>query len=246
MRDALEHRPLAGPGCSAEGRGAGPAGRRRSIPRAGRRIHMDAFKWLEWGQRLQAIAQTGLSYCKDPFDIQRYEEIRRIAAEVLAAGASLPDARQALELFKGEVGYATPKVDVRAAAFRDGRILLVRERSDGFWTLPGGWADVGESPSVAAAREAKEESGYDVVVRKVAAVYDRNLHGHPPIPFHTYKLFFLCDVTGGAPSEGLETDGVSFFDEGNLPPLSLSRVTPAQIAHLFGHYRHPEWPTSFD
>ena len=145
-----------------------------------------------------------------------------------------------------DVGYATPKVDVRAAVFREGRLLLVREKEDGCWTLPGGWADIGDSPSTAVVREVKEESGYDVKARKLLALLDRNLHGHPPIPYHAYKLFFLCDLVGGNAHAEQETDAVDFFANGEIPPLSLTRVTPAQIARLFEHSFHPEWPTQFD
>jgi ADP-ribose pyrophosphatase YjhB (NUDIX family) len=204
-------------------------------------------QWLVWARALQAVAQTGLTYAKDPFDTQRYEAVRRIAAEMMAAGSSPPiDARTLGEFFRRDTGYATPKVDVRAAVFRDDRILLVKEREDGAWTLPGGWADIGDAPSVAAVREVKEESGYDVVARKLLAVHDRNLHGHPAIPYHAYKLFFLCELVGGRAAASYETEEVGFFAENEIPPLSLTRVMPQQIAHLFDHHRHPEWPTSFD
>jgi ADP-ribose pyrophosphatase YjhB (NUDIX family) len=145
-----------------------------------------------------------------------------------------------------DVGYATPKVDVRAAVFREGRLLLVREREDGRWTLPGGWADIGDSPSTAVVREVKEESGYDVRARKLLALLDRNLHGHPPIPYHAYKLFFLCDIVAGNAHAEQETDAVGFFAHDEVPPLSLTRVTPSQMARLFEHFFHPEWPTQFD
>ena len=203
---------------------------------------------LDWAKRLQAIAQTGLTYAKDPYDIERYRSVRQIAAEMLAANTSSVSSGKLLELFALDIGYATPKIDVRAAVFSDEGILLVREVSDGAWTLPGGWADVGDSPSLAAVREVKEESGYDVVARKLAAVYDRDheRHGHPAMPYHVYKLFFLCEAVGGAAKTSSETDAVSFFAEDRIPPLSLARVTPQQIAHLFDHHRHPEWPTSFD
>jgi len=202
--------------------------------------------WLDWAQRLQALAQTGLTYCRDPFDTGRYEAIREIAAEIMASGAGLKDSSAVLDLFKGDVGYATPQVDVRAAVFEHERLLLVREREDGCWTLPGGWADIGSSPSLNAVREVREESGYESEVVKLAAVYDRDRHGHPPIPWYTYKFFFICRLTGGAPAQSNETDAVDFFDEDNMPQLSLTRVTPAQIRHMFDHLRHPEWPTSFD
>jgi ADP-ribose pyrophosphatase YjhB (NUDIX family) len=202
--------------------------------------------WLDWAQRLQAIAQTGLAYSLSPFDTERYEAVREIAAEVMARGAGVADASTIVELFRGEAGYATPKVDVRAAVFDGGRILLVREREDGGWTLPGGWADVGDSPSASVLREVREESGYEAQVVKLAAVYDRNLHGHPAIPFHAYKMFFICRLSGGAPAVSHETDGVGFFEENEIPQLSLTRVMPAQIRHMFDHWRHPEWATSFD
>ncbi len=202
-------------------------------------------KWLGWAQRLQAIAQTGLHYARDPFDVERYKDVRDIAAE-MAATFSDADASAMRALFAGEAGHATPKVDVRAAVFRDDAILLVRERSEGLWTLPGGWADIGESPGEAVAREAFEESGYCVRAVKLLAVYDRNKHPHPPFPFHTYKLFFQCELTGGEPAHSVETDGVGFFREDELPELSVMRVTPEQIARFFRHYRHPDWPADFD
>jgi len=207
---------------------------------------MENPQWLEWARRLQAIAQIGIEYCKDPYDRQRYEEIQRLAAEMMAKSAGLPDAGPILELFKNEVGYATPKVDIRTAVFDEDRILLVRERADGLWTLPGGWADIGESPSLAAAREVKEESGYEVVVRKLAAVYDRDKHEHPPMAYHVYKLFFVGEPCGGRAEPSLETTDVEFFWEHELPPLSLTRVTPGQVKHMFGHFRNPGWATSYD
>lgn len=201
---------------------------------------------LIWARKLQALAQTGLTYTSDPYDIERYRNMGQIASEMMAASSSTIPPINLTDLFTCELGYATPKVDVRSAVFAGNQILLVRERSDGGWTLPGGWADVGDSPSVAAVREVKEESGYEVVARKLAAVYDRDRHGHPPIPYHAYKLFFICELVGGIAQTSIETDEVSFFAEDNIPPLSLSRVTPEQIVHLFGHYRNPDWPTSFD
>jgi len=203
---------------------------------------------LDWAKRLQAIAQTGLTYAKDQYDIERYRGIGGIASEMMSACSTNIPSTRLVDIFGCEVGYATPKIDVRAAVFSRDRLLLVRERSDDAWTLPGGWADVGDSPSAAAARETKEESGYDVVARKLAAVYDRDhpRHGHPPMAYHVYKLFFVCELLGGAPTTSIETQDVGFFAEDRLPNLSVPRVTAEQIAHLFGHYRHPEWPTSFD
>ncbi len=203
-------------------------------------------QWLDWARRLQAIAQAGFTYTRDEYDRERYREVQRIAVELMAAGAADVPVETIAGLFSAQTGYATPKVDVRAAVFHDGKILLVKEREDGGWTLPGGWADVGDPPSVAAVREVKEESGYDVVARKLAFVYDRDRHDHPPFPFHTYKLFFLCDLVGGEATSSHETEGAAFFAEDRIPPLSLTRVTPAEIASLFEHHRHPEQPTAFD
>lgn len=205
-----------------------------------------ASEWLKWATKLQAIAQTGLTYAKDPFDVERYEAIRSIAADLMAFGSRAPDPETFVKLFGIDTGYATPKVDVRAAVFRDSKILLVKEREDGCWTLPGGWADVGDSPSAAVIREVKEESGYSVKAHKLLAFLDRNLHGHPPIPYHAYKLFFLCDLVGGDATTGTETEAVGFFGEMEIPPLSLTRVTPTQVSLLFEHFRHPDWPTTFD
>jgi ADP-ribose pyrophosphatase YjhB (NUDIX family) len=151
-------------------------------------------------------------------------------------------------LFAGAKGYETPKVDVRGVVFRDDRILLVRELLDGGrWTLPGGWADVDDRPSEAVEREVWEESGYRVQAQKLLAVYDRRLHGHtPPSSWGIYKLFFLCSLIGGQPSASIETADAAFFAEGEIPELSLGRVTPVEIQRLFEHHRHPSWPTDFD
>ena len=201
--------------------------------------------WLDWARRLQAIAQSGLAYSPNQYDLERYEAVRQIAAEMMADGSASPVA-PIRDLFASQAGYATPKVDVRGAVFREDRILLVEEREDGGWTLPGGWADVGESPAEATVREVREESGYETRAVKLLAMYDRNRHGHPPIPFHAYKVFFQCDLIGGEPASSNETAGVDWFGEDSLPSLSTSRVTAAQIRRFFEHYRHPHWPTDFD
>jgi ADP-ribose pyrophosphatase YjhB (NUDIX family) len=202
-------------------------------------------QWLDWARRLQAIAQNGLTYSDNHYDRERYEAVRDVAAEMMSAQS---DAELASigDLFAQQVGAATPKVDVRAAVFRDDTILLVKERSDGLWTLPGGWADVNEPPSRAIEREVYEESGYRTRAIKLLAFYDRDLHGHPPYPFHVYKLFFRCELEGGTAAPSHETEDVAFFAEDTLPALSLTRVTAAQVARLFEHYRHPDWPTDFD
>jgi ADP-ribose pyrophosphatase YjhB (NUDIX family) len=203
-------------------------------------------EWLTWTKRIQAIAQTGLTFTRDHYDRERYEQLQEIAAEMMAAGSGMPDEQKVLGLFRGESGYATPKVEVRGAVIQEDQVLLVREREDGGWTLPGGWCDVGESPSAMVVREVKEESGYDVAPRKLAAIFDRNKHPHPPMPIHAYKLFFLCDLLGGEATPSFETPEVAFFRRGGLPELSAPRITEYQIEHMFEHAAHPEWPTTFD
>ncbi len=203
-------------------------------------------KWVEWAKRLQAIAQNGLTFATSPFDIERYQAVRQIAAEIMTTNSKI-DPSQVVEFFAKETGYATPKVDVRAAIFRDEAILLVKERTDGRWTLPGGWADVCESPSESVVREAYEESGFQTRAVKLIAIYDRSKHPHiPPFPYHVYKMFFLCEIIDGVATASIETDAVAFFGQHEIPELSITRITSTQIAQMFRHYRQPELPTEFD
>ncbi len=200
---------------------------------------------LEWARKVRAIAQNGLAFTRDPFDRERYTELSELAALLLERELTMPiDAARAL--WSGEQGYATPKVDVRGAVFLDGRVLLVRERSDGRWTLPGGWVEVNEPPSEAVMREIFEESGYRARPLKLAALFDKNRHPHPPGVHHIYKLFFLCELTGGAPAASIETDAADFFPVRTLPPLSTGRVVAAQIERLYQHHIDPSLPTDFD
>ena len=178
---------------------------------------------IEIAQRLQALAQTGLAFTADRYDRERYEEIRRIAAEMMGDPSTL------LPAFEAEWGYATPKVDVRAIVLRADRLLLVREAADELWCPPGGWADVGDAPSEAVEREVSEETGLEVRAVRLLGLWDRNLHGHPPRPFHAYKLFFLCEELGGKLRPSEDTLEVGFFDPRELPPLSLDRVVPIEI-----------------
>jgi len=202
-------------------------------------------QWLIWARRLQALAQSGLTYTQNPYERERYEQVAEIAAEMAACQCGL-EPGEVRELFAGQAGYATPKVDVRGVVYRDGQVLLVQERSDGRWTLPGGWADAGESPAEATEREVWEESGYRVRAVKLLALYDRDRHGHTPYFFSIYKLFFLCELLGGEPAESVETAGVGWFAPDALPELSTGRVTAEELARFFEHQRHPEWPTDFD
>ena len=204
------------------------------------------WKWLDWARRLQTIAQNGLLYATTSYDQERYKTVKEIAAEILVSGSKI-DQKQILQIFSAQTGYATPKVDTRGVVFKDDLILLVKEKEDGGWTLPGGWADPSETPSQAVAREVYEESGFVVKPTKLLAVYDRTLHGHtPPHPFRIYKHFFLCEILGGKSQISPETLDVGFFLEDKIPPLSLGRTTPSQISRLFEHRRNPNWPTDFD
>lgn len=202
-------------------------------------------EWLRWIRRVQAIARNGLTYCESPFDRERYTELEAVAAQMLAALAGSPPER-VLGLLRAQDGYVTPKVDVRGVVFQDDRLLLVRERGDGGWTLPGGWADVGCAPSEAVVAEVEQESGYRTRAVKLLAAYDRDRHGHTPLAWSVYRLFFLCELTGGVPRGSSETDAVGFFDESALPPLSASRVTEPLLRRMFAHRRNPCWPTDFD
>ncbi len=201
--------------------------------------------WLSVGRELKSIAQIGLTFCRDPFDRQRYERIQELAAAVLAMGAGRVDPGL-LGYIRQETGYATPKVDVRAAAFVDGRILLVREASDGAWALPGGWADVNDSPAEAAVREVFEESGFEARALKLAAVYDFRRRNRPHHLDSIYKLFFICELTGGESRPSIETTEASFFAPDELPPLSTGRTTAEQIQRMFRHAADPDLPTDFD
>jgi ADP-ribose pyrophosphatase YjhB (NUDIX family) len=203
-------------------------------------------RWLVIARELRAIAQTGLTFCTDRFDRQRYERTRELAASMLAQGSGA-DYEVILGILRKDKGYATPKVDVRGAAFVDGRVLLVREISDGKWTLPGGWADVNQSAAESVVREIAEESGFEARALKLAAVHDYQRSGHPPRNLDSiYKMFFICEITGGAARASDETSEAAFFPRGELPPLSLGRTTAAQIDRMFHHAEHPDLPTDFD
>jgi ADP-ribose pyrophosphatase YjhB (NUDIX family) len=201
--------------------------------------------WLDWARKLNALAQTGLTFTENPYDVERYTAIREIAAQMIAheTGAEVARVRALLDR---DTGYATPKVDVRGVVFQDDKILLVREQSDGLWALPGGWADVNDSPASAVVREIREEAGYETRATKLLALLDRNRHNHPPHVNHIYKAFIRCEIIGGAPTTSHEIQEVGFFGEDEIPELSLTRNVPSQIARMFEHFRQPGLPTDFD
>jgi ADP-ribose pyrophosphatase YjhB (NUDIX family) len=221
-----------------------PAAVRAAAGAAGDNDRMNDRR-LEAALRLHALARTGLHFCANEYDRQRYEEIERIAAGLLADGDPSGESRL-LELWSRDDGYVTPKIEVRGAVFRAARVLLVRERIDGLWTLPGGWVDVGESPSQAVTKEIEQESGFRTRVVGLAALWDRNRHGHAPALFHSWKAAFLCEITGGEARGSYETDAVEFFDLQSLPAMSLGRSTPAQVARLYTHWLQRPLPADFD
>jgi ADP-ribose pyrophosphatase YjhB (NUDIX family) len=207
---------------------------------------MDEPQWLRWARELQGIAQTGLTFSNDNYDLDRYQRLRAIAVEMLAVGSNTP-IEQVQGLFNQDLGYPTPKVDVRAAVFQEDRILLVREISDGRWTLPGGWADVNQSARECVEREVKEESGFDARAVKLAGVFDYRRQGHVAVhPYSIYKLFFICELIGGEARPSLETSAVEFFPLDQLPELSVGRANHRQIARMVEHREHPELMADFD
>lgn len=202
-------------------------------------------RWLQWAREIQAVSQTGLNYASSEYETQRYRRLTEIAAEIVQDHTGLPKERL-LPGFFMQAGYATPKVDVRGAVIRDGQILLVQERVDERWCMPGGWADVGDLPSEMVVREVWEESGFHIVPRKVIGVYDANRSGRPLELYHAYKVIFLCDLTGGEARPSDETSDVGFFPFDDLPPLSASRTHQRHLAEVEAHLRDPDRPAAFD
>ena len=195
---------------------------------------------------MRTIARAGLAYSKDHFDLDRFRQLDALALEVFARHTDLAETG-AMEVLRCEKGYVTPKVDVRACVFDDaGRILLVREVSDGRWALPGGWADVGESPAEVAVREVREETGLEVRATRLLALLDKAKHDHPVEPWYIYKAFFACERTGGRLTASHETPGVDWFERSALPPLSTTRLTPGQLELAFRYRDDPTLPAAFD
>lgn len=205
---------------------------------------MDQF--TQWARHLQAIAQTGLEYGKDKFDLQRYQEVRQIALEMMAAKTGLPTKKLA-SLFCGDEGYQTPKLDTRAAIFSQQKILLVHEIMSDSWSLPGGWCDYNLSTVENCVKEAYEESGHHVKAVKLIAIQDRNKHNHPVIATEVTKVFYLCEDLGGKFKANIETDQAKFFAENDLPAnLSVGRNTREQIQLCFSCLRDPNWQSRFE
>lgn len=202
-------------------------------------------RWLAWAVELQAMAQAGLTYGKDPYDLERYERIREISAEMVSHLSDAP-LEKVKDLFCNESGYQTPKLDTRAAIFQDGKILLVQE-SDGKWSLPGGWCDVNVSVGENTVKEVKEEAGLDAVARRVIAVQDRSKHNLPPSIYGICKIFVLCEAVGGQFQANIETLDARYFSEDDLPDLAAEKNTPEQVGMCFAAYRAGDcWTTLLD
>ena len=207
--------------------------------------NVDPPRWLDWAREIQALSQTGLTYSDNPFDTQRYGRLAELAAEIVHSRTGFAT-ESILQDFRSQPGYATPKVDVRGAALREDKILLVQEGVDERWCMPGGWADVGDTPSEMVVREVWEESGFQVVPTKVVGIYDANRSGRPIEFYHAYKIVFLCEITGGEPRPSEETLDVGFFSFDELPPLSSSRTNERHLAEVRAHVGDPLRPAAFD
>ena len=204
-----------------------------------------SFKWLEVAREIQQLSQTGLAFAVTDYEKNRYKRLTEITAEIIEHHTTLEKESVQKVLMK-HPGYATPKIDVRAAVIKDGKILLVQETTDNCWAMPGGWADVGDIPSEVASRECKEESGYDVKPVKVIGVFDANRLGGYLELFHAFKIIFLCELIGGEAKTSDETLDVKFFDFNDLPPLSLNRTNDKHLNEIKLHLQNPDRKTFFD
>ncbi len=207
-------------------------------------MNPDTPRWPQWAREIFSLSQAGLAYSQNPFDIERYKRLQEITAEMVASQSELEKA-SILKSFSMQAGYITPKVDVRGAVVRDGKILLIQERADGNWAMPGGWADLGNTPASVAEREVWEESGFRVKAEKVVAVLDAN-RIEPMEFYHAYKIIFLCSLLDGEPRTSYETLAVNFFDPNHLPPLSSYRTNEGMVQEVFAHLKDPSRPAAFD
>ncbi len=202
-------------------------------------------KWLKWASELQSIAQAGLTFGADRYDLDRYEKIRNIVVEILHEYTDI-DHKKVRELFASETGYQTPKVDIRASVFKDDKILMIKEKVDGAWALPGGWADVNTSVSESAVRECLEEAGAMVKPKRIIAIHLGNKHNNHLFPFTIYKIFVECELLEKSFKENTETLDAQFFELDKLPELSFTRNTPDQIRMCFEAKKCKVFETIFD
>jgi ADP-ribose pyrophosphatase YjhB (NUDIX family) len=205
----------------------------------------ETFKWLGVAREIQQLAQTGAAFAETGYEKDRYKRLNEITAEIIEHHTTL-EKESVQKVLMEHPGYATPKIDVRAAVIKDGKILLVQETTDNCWAMPGGWADVGDIPSEVASRECKEESGFDVKPLKVIGVFDANRRGGYLELFHAFKIIFLCELIGGEAKTSNETLDVKFFDFNDLPQLSLNRTNKKHLNEIQLHLNNPERKTYFD
>ncbi len=203
------------------------------------------LKWLEYAKKLQAIAQSGIEYSKDKYDIERFEAIRNISIDIMSNYTDI-DHTKVKELFASETGYQTPKIDIRAAAFKDNLILLVKEKLDEKWSLPGGWADIDYSLKENVIRECMEEAGARVEPKRLIAILDRKKNYVIPAPYSIYKIFIECDCLNCCFEKNIETSRANFFSMDNLPPLSPTRITEEQIEMCFKARKEKCYQAIFD
>ena len=199
---------------------------------------------MEWAREIFSLSQSGITYSGNQYDIERYKRLQEITAEIIASQSEIAK-ESVLDSFSMQAGYITPKVDVRGAVVHEGKILLIQERADGMWAMPGGWADLGDSPRTVAEREVWEESGFRVKAEKVVAVIDAN-RIEPMEFYHAYKIIFLCKLLDGEPRTSYETLAVDFFSPDEFPPLSVYRTNEAMLKEVFTHVADPTRPTAFD
>ena len=201
-------------------------------------------QWLEWAKELQFLAQTGLTYSKDVFDIERFERIREISAEIISAQSEL-SLEKVKDLFCNETGFQTPKLDTRAAIFKEDKILLVKERN-GTWSLPGGWVDVNQTVKSNTEKEVEEEAGLKVEATRIIAVQDRNMHNVPPYAYNVCKVFVLCEILSGHFQPNIETTESDYFRLEELPLLAEEKNNEEQIKMCFSAYHDKNWQVLFE
>lgn len=203
-------------------------------------------KWLYWAKQLQSLAQTGLEFTENPYDRERYNRIRELSLEIMNEYTGLEMKRLA-DLFANESGYQTPKIDVRAAIFnKREEILLVREKADNKWSLPGGWADIELSLKENLIKEAREEAGAEIIPKRVIGIFDRNRYVDDDFPYSAYKIFVECDLVTSNFSKNTETSDHGFFTQYNLPELSECRNTYPQVETCFRARRERTFEPLFD
>ena len=202
-------------------------------------------KWLKWAMEIQSLAQAGLAYTENPYDIERYERLREISAEMVAEKSNI-SLDKVERLFCNETGYQTPKLDTRAAIFKDNKILLTHE-NNGTWSLPGGWCDVLESVKSNTVKEVKEETGLNVEAVKIISIQDRNKHNKPQYAYGVCKVFVLCNIIGGKFIKNIETTETKYFSLEEIPSnLAEEKTNKEQIEMCFAAFNNQSWQTQFD